>query len=668
MISQPNRSKLARLDDPHMVIAMTCSIILDLTYLSTVHISPQFLFRSSASSSPSPCPYNFPTTVSTDRASDFRATGATCSEPRPSRLYFTQSRTVNGSITSACHPSRSGTLPYLITGPTADIYDCVVDFNIVCATLGGFITIFGLVSYLLKEKFYLGEALISTLAGVLFSPHATNFIKPLRYANFNEIDLETITLYFTRLVLGVQLVLAGVQLPSKYLQKEWKSLSLLLGPGMCLMWLSTSLLVWALVPNINILFALAVGASVTPTDPVLSNSIVKGKFADKNVPPPLQKIIIAESGSNDGLGYPFLFLPLYLFKYTSTYGIGVEGGAGKAMGLWFYETWAYTILLSVAYGAVVGWLAKELLHWAEERKYVDRESFLVFAITLAGNAFTWDDWFRLETKDDSLQPTIDMLLNVAIFMWFGAVCPWHSFVTNNVIPIYRLIPLGILVLLLRRLPMVLTFHKKIHQIEEFRHALFVGFFGPIGVSAIFYLYIAREFFREIEVEGAAAVEVARLVLLSPRGKLAKARVKPEVTGHLPQMSNGPQHATKEDDQATDAPSGLLLKVSSAWKRLTSDMRRPKGAPTEFNKSPSPDSLRGRKPVISGPTDARPIGHAVNGVAHSDNIELEAVDGPKVRSESPSAPRMQGAGVSGSTTPVGNGAWQRSIRFPDESIS
>jgi hypothetical protein len=26
--------------------------------------------------------------------------------------------------------------------------------------------------------------------------------------------------------------------------------------------------------------------------------------------------------------------------------------------------------------------------------------------------------FRLETLDDSLQPTIDMLLNVSIFMWY----------------------------------------------------------------------------------------------------------------------------------------------------------------------------------------------------------------------------------------------------------
>src|SRR3954447_4630522 len=59
------------------------------------------------------------------------------------------------------------------------------------------------------------------------------------------------------------------------------------------------------------------------------------------------------------------------------------------------------------------------------------------------------DWFRLETMDDSLQPTIDMLLNLSVFMWFGAVCPWSSFLNNSVIPIYRLIALGILILLLR---------------------------------------------------------------------------------------------------------------------------------------------------------------------------------------------------------------------------
>ena len=364
----------------------------------------------------------------------------------------------------------------------------ITNFNIVCSVLGGFITLFGLVSYLFKEKFYLSEAcmplqeclcfrkklivgftVISLLAGVVFSPNATNFIKPLEYTG-SQANLNSTTLYFSRLVLGVQLVLAGVQLPSRYLKTEWKPLALLLGPVMTLMWLASSLIIWGMVPDLSFLHALAIGACVTPTDPVLSNSIVKGKFADKNVPKSLQKIIIAESGANDGLGYPFLFIALYLIKYTGDGGAGQEGGASQAMGLWFGETWGYTIILSVVYGATVGWIAKELLHWAEEKKFVDRESFLVFAITLAlfivgtcgmigsddvlacfiaGNAFTWDDWFRLETLDDSLQPTIDMLLNLSIFIWFGAICPWSTFLHNSVIPIYRLIFLGVLILLFR---------------------------------------------------------------------------------------------------------------------------------------------------------------------------------------------------------------------------
>ncbi|KAK0613814.1 Na/H antiporter [Immersiella caudata] len=400
----------------------------------------------------------------------------------------------------------------------------ITNFNIVLSVLGGFISLFGLVSYLLKENFYLSEALISLLAGVVVSPNAANLIRPLEYTSDNPAHVDLITLYFSRLVLGVQLVLAGVQLPSRYLAHKWKPLSLLLGPIMVAMWLSTSLIVWALVPGIaggGFLYALAVGACVTPTDPVLSNVIVKGRFADHNVPKELQRIIIAESGANDGLGYPFLFFALYLIKY----------GAREAMGMWFGETWGYTILLSVVYGSVVGWLAKELLHWAEERKFVDRESFLVFAISLslfivgtcgmvgsddvlacfiAGNVFTWDDWFRLETLDDSLQPTIDMLLNVSIFMWYGVVCPWSSFVHNEVVPIYRLVPLGLLVLVFRRLPWVFAIHKFVPQIEEVRQAIFVGFFGPVGVSAIFYLYIALEFLDTMDVAGQDRKEIDQL--------------------------------------------------------------------------------------------------------------------------------------------------------------
>lgn len=104
-----------------------------------------------------------------------------------------------------------------------------------------------------------------------------------------------------------------------------------------------------------------------------------------------------------------------------------------------------------------------------------------------------------------------MLLNVSIFIWFGAVCPWREFAHNNVISIHRLIFLGILVLLLRRLPVIYAMHKHIPQIEQKRQALFVGFFGPIGVSAIFYLYVSLDFLRKITVDGEVREDARRLI-------------------------------------------------------------------------------------------------------------------------------------------------------------
>ena len=328
-------------------------------------------------------------------------------------------------------------------------------------------------------------------------------------------------------MLGVQLVIVGVELPKKYLKRECVPLLVLVGLVMSLMWLTTSLLVWALVPGLPFLHALAVGSCVTPTDPVLSNVILKGKFADHNVPKDLQHLIIAESGTNDGLGYPFLFFALYLIKYTGDITNRESGGVSMSMWLWVGETWGYTIALSVVYGAAAGWFAKGLLYWADKRQYIDKESFLIFSIALAllvlgtcgmagsddilacfvaGNAFTWDDWFRLQTLDETLQPAVDMLLNISVFMWFGAICPWEDFLQNSVIPVDRLVLLGILILLLRRMPWVLATHTFVRQIPNVRQALFVGFFGPIGVSAIFYLYIFIEFVDSSLSEGGEARE------------------------------------------------------------------------------------------------------------------------------------------------------------------
>lgn len=38
----------------------------------------------------------------------------------------------------------------------------------------------------------------------------------------------------------------------------------------------------------------------------------------------------------------------------------------------------------------------------------------------------------------------------------------------------------------------------------------MGYFGPIGVSSVFYLYVSLEFLREITVDGVVREDAARL--------------------------------------------------------------------------------------------------------------------------------------------------------------
>lgn len=244
------------------------------------------------------------------------------------------------------------------------------------------------------------------------------------------------------------------------------------------------------------------GACLTPTDPILSNAVIRGKFARENTPQHTRLIISAESGANDGFGYPYLYLALYLSDYS----------AGKGIGVWIYEAWLYTILLSVVYGIIVALVGQYLLRKAAEKQFADIEGISVFGIVLAvfllgtcgllgiddllacfaaGNVFTWNDWFRKITRDDSLQTTIDYILTASFFAYYGATIPWSQFDLHHV-PFWRFLVSGILILIFKRIPVLVFFYKAIPTVKNLKEALFVGHFGPVGVGAIYYAGIALE--------------------------------------------------------------------------------------------------------------------------------------------------------------------------------
>ncbi|TLS29083.1 hypothetical protein PpBr36_01383 [Pyricularia pennisetigena] len=426
-----------------------------------------------------------------------------------------------------------------------------IELNIVLAVLGAFTIIYGLFSVLIKQKWYLGEALPAMLVGIALGPVAAKLLDNTRWGpgSLSEQDKSEITLGFMRVMISVQLVIAGYQLPAKYVLTKWKDMAMLLLPTMAISWLCTTACLMATIPKLTLLASLVIGACLTATDPVLSQAVAKGPFADKYVSRPLREIISAEAGANDGFGFPFLMLATYLMRNTEFPGLvltpseaahrllrragdigRLDGGIGAAMRDWLLETWLYTILLSAVYGAVVGYGGCRVIKVCLRRRWVDGESYLLFPVAMAmfiigtagtlgtndllacvcaGIGLNWDGEYLAETEErhDEVNSCIDVLLNFTGFMYVGVIMPWSKFhdPDGTGITVPRLIGLSFMVLLLRRIPAIFATYKAMPScVSGWKEALFMGYFGPIGVGAVFYVEHTKHLFPKVGETGDVA--------------------------------------------------------------------------------------------------------------------------------------------------------------------
>ncbi|KAF3163139.1 hypothetical protein TWF225_007364 [Orbilia oligospora] len=366
--------------------------------------------------------------------------------------------------------------------------------------LGGFTSLFMLVSLFVKEKLYIGEATVATICGVIFGPYAANLFDPNSWGNVDQITLEC-----SRIVLVVQCFAVGVELPKAYMTRHWKSVVYLLIPVMTFGWLVVSVFIWWLIKPLSWLDSLCIAACVTATDPVLASSVVgKGKFA-KRIPKHLRDLLSAESGCNDGMAFPFIYLAIYLIHYRPH--------AGEVFYHWFVFTVLYECVFGAVFGCCVGYAGRRLIKWAEAKNIIDRESFLVFYFTLAlfcagagsilgvddllvgfcaGVAFSNDGWFAHKTEESHVSNVIDLLLNLAYFVYFGSIIPWDLYNRPDWgLEPWRLVCISILVIFFRRIPIMVVLRPFIPDIKTFRESLFAGHFGPIGVGAIFVAILAR---------------------------------------------------------------------------------------------------------------------------------------------------------------------------------
>ncbi|KAJ3201996.1 hypothetical protein HDU67_000872, partial [Dinochytrium kinnereticum] len=156
--------------------------------------------------------------------------------------------------------------------------------------LGAFICLFGLFSLVIKEKLYMSEAMFATVFGAIIGPFVLKYFDPLD--RFGP-SLNHVTLEVSRVVIAVQVMACGIDLPAKYLWKEGLSMFMLIVPNMIIKWVVSALGVYWIV-GVPYLEALVIAACLTPTDPVLANSIVKGKFAERHIPENVRLILSAE--------------------------------------------------------------------------------------------------------------------------------------------------------------------------------------------------------------------------------------------------------------------------------------------------------------------------------------------------------------------------------------
>lgn len=117
----------------------------------------------------------------------------------------------------------------------------------------------------------------------------------------------------------------------------------------------------------------------------------------------------------------------------------------------------------------------------------------VLAVFVSGIAFSSREPTSEDGRYDAING-IELILSITFFVFFGSVLPFHTW---PAIGVGKLFLFSFSVILLRRLPVVLAFCRLIPELQRTKgttlaQAAFAGWFGPIGVGALFYSTFAQE--------------------------------------------------------------------------------------------------------------------------------------------------------------------------------
>lgn len=365
--------------------------------------------------------------------------------------------------------------------------------NLAVAIAGSVDILCGLASARL-ESLPISKPLIALLIGIVAGPELLHALKPHDWPQAHTILKEA-----ARFSLAISVVGIALRTPREDYLRLLRPVGLLLTVGMIVMWLVSAGLAWALL-GLSPLMALLLGAIVAPTDPVVASSIVTGGLAKRSLPDRLRSTLSIESGANDGLAYLIVLLPIVLVGQASP---------SAALGRWLVDVLLIGVVLALAVGLVIGYLVAMALHRADKIGWVERHSLLGLSVALSlvvvtvakllgsdgilaafasGVAFNFGVDRSEDFEDQNVQEAIVKLFNLPVFVIFGAMLPWRAWFGLG----WTALAFAVAILVLRRpLALLATGRWKAPRLAR-EDAVFLGWFGPVGVAAIYYALHAEE--------------------------------------------------------------------------------------------------------------------------------------------------------------------------------
>lgn len=361
------------------------------------------------------------------------------------------------------------------------------DLHLSLAAISFLILVLGFLHLRLKRS-PISEPMVALSTGVVMGPAVLDWLDIHRWGSDWK-TLETAG----GLTLAVALMSTAFRIPKRYPPGHVRLQSALLLPGMLGMCAVSAALIH-FIAGYSWLMGFMIGAVLTPTDPVLSSTIISGETAKRLLPDRIRHALSFESGANDGLAFPLVLLALLLLTKPS----------GQAWMEWLLKPLLWQTGGGVLFGLLIGYGGARFFLKAKSAGWTSEDIMLPFALTLGLFTYGFLELIRcngiiavfaagcaanrkLSGQEDMLQDkaqdSLERLFLIPVFFLFGLALPWRDWQALG----WKAAALSAGMLLLKRLPVIYLLGPALKPLSRPSDLFMVGWFGPMGVAAIYYM-------------------------------------------------------------------------------------------------------------------------------------------------------------------------------------